>query len=278
MNKQNKVYKFLRIVFLTLAIISMVFGLCKKVGLCASDSTFIETSSNVPGYWHLGNDFCIGVPWYIDPTVFEDIIANDYQLSFWLTADMDSCLGFYVQDWDGNNNQWVIVGCIPAYSGGYTWTFQSSSGVVSYSTTRYSNPPTNYYYKIYQDGTWEYNGYSQSGYAGFNLSDAFSNYSSSGPYHLRINQFIQYYPIWLNSSFSDSVLSSFDDTPLLVPYSGGGSSDGHSKGGIIAEMTENDEITSEELSQVDISAPADPSSNSGWFQKILKTLYITGNS
>ena len=180
----DKTRKIVSICLMVLMIAGIVFNAFNMVGHCASDSTFIEYDSNVPGYYHQGSDFCIGTPWSIDDTVFEDIIANDYQLSFWLTADMDSCLGFYVQDWDGNNNEWVIVGCIPAYSGGYTWTFQSSTGIVSYSTTRYSNPPTNYYYKIYQDGTWEYNGYSQSGYAGFNLSDAFSNYSSSGPYHL----------------------------------------------------------------------------------------------
>jgi len=34
--KDNKLYKVLRIIFLTLAIISLVFTLCKKVGLCAS--------------------------------------------------------------------------------------------------------------------------------------------------------------------------------------------------------------------------------------------------
>ena len=36
MDKTNKFYKILRIIFLTLAIISIVFTLCKKVGLCAS--------------------------------------------------------------------------------------------------------------------------------------------------------------------------------------------------------------------------------------------------
>lgn len=48
--KDNKLYKVLRIIFLTLAIISLVFTLCKKVGLCASSGggsvSYVPTSSS----------------------------------------------------------------------------------------------------------------------------------------------------------------------------------------------------------------------------------------
>ena len=54
----NKFYKVLRIIFLTLAIVSMVFGLCKKVGLCASDVGSGSGSSDE--YLVLTNYFPIG--------------------------------------------------------------------------------------------------------------------------------------------------------------------------------------------------------------------------
>ena len=54
----NKLFKILRIVFLTLAILSLVFTLSKKVGLCAGESQTVPTVSGFP----LAVNGSLGVP------------------------------------------------------------------------------------------------------------------------------------------------------------------------------------------------------------------------
>ena len=74
----NKFYKVLRIIFLTLAIVSMVFGLCKKVGLCASDGQGVSYLFEVP----LRVNGSIGTGGHLDSalvdTIVQKINAGDY--------------------------------------------------------------------------------------------------------------------------------------------------------------------------------------------------------
>lgn len=260
----NKTRKVLSILLMSAMLICLVFNAMKIVGHCADDQTVINVDDVVPCYTHLGDDFCIGVPFNIPDSVFYDLI-NDWGSG----TDLVGVLGFFVQDWDATNGDWVRVGMIMYYSNGYDFVYNPSNGIISFSSSRPSNPNTTGFYKIYRDGTWSYTGYSQNGNFSLNLSNVYANYSGgSSPYLLKINQFISYYPIWFNPSFlPDGVVeSSFDDTVLFSPYVSGGSSGGHSKGGDITEYT---------YDPADTPDPADPSAvagSGGWLSKILDSL------
>jgi len=57
MAKTDKLYKVLRIVLVTLAIMGVVFGLMKKVGLCAASSDSVITSLPFPVGPGYGNNY-----------------------------------------------------------------------------------------------------------------------------------------------------------------------------------------------------------------------------
>lgn len=125
----NKLYKILRIVFLTLAIISLVFTLCKKVGLCADSPEY--SRADIGGVcWYGFSPFTldeiqafdqkrISDPWYANnhtDTYFIEIYSQDsnyyyirfvYQVSNLLMSSskygdgtqLDALNGYY----NGNN-------------------------------------------------------------------------------------------------------------------------------------------------------------------------------
>lgn len=262
MNKQNKVYKLLRIVFLTLAIISMVFGLCKKVGLCASSENSTISSLPFPVGAGYGNNFTAAELTQILQVIEQDRVnSNDSDyltIGIVIPGEIDST---YTRFRVFSQSDCItITDPEDAFTTGsivsYKWGSSNYAGCreVILNTSDLS----------YYEGYWV-TSYQPS----FNTSTWLSELPN-GNYSLS-SGLLNGYPLYIFQDIYAGNTLFFSENPL-------NSGSGHSKGGIIAEMTENDEITSEELSQVDISAPADPSSNFGWFQKILNAIGKVNNS
>ena len=121
--KDNKLYKILRMIFLALAIISLVFTLCKKVGLCASVNPPSLSSEIFPlpigvGYGYNSNNFIYSSE---VNDAFINKISTDSSSSYLFN---DSTYGIYLicmNEFDLSNNR--------LYVNVYGW----KSGRVSFS-------------------------------------------------------------------------------------------------------------------------------------------------
>lgn len=120
--KDNKLYKVLRIIFLTLAIISLVFTLCKKVGLCASSSPLPSGSYPCPedsSEWpfHIGSEFGL---------LSSDLIENCISYAFSHKTMDNSRFIVFVREYDQNNGSQINVSIYTNYKvrfvfNSYTW-------------------------------------------------------------------------------------------------------------------------------------------------------------
>lgn len=134
--RDNKFYKVLRIVFLTLAIISLVFTLCKKIGLCASDSS----SSGVKTLpFRVGAGYCNNFS-QSQLDVIHSILLNEasdegYSLAYsLLISDSESYITIYSFS-DYNNTGFLYSGNDSSFplSGSFRFKYVSPSGYAGYN-------------------------------------------------------------------------------------------------------------------------------------------------
>lgn len=211
---KDKPFKVIRFIFYTIAIISMVFGLAKKVGLCASS---VPTSYPLPigdGYGYGGNlssEFLNTIiPQLINPSNPPDLIT--------CTSFNDNGV-FYFNVYFGLNSI-NLTGS----------SNLNSRGEISYSANRVIG-------KIIRNGVID-----GTNYSSFSPNTCIpSNYvlpvSGNEFYvYLQRNVFIPSYPLYLNDNISESIYSDYfyflDESSGGDDSSGGSITiNGHSVGG-----------------------------------------------
>lgn len=270
-------YKKLRIIFLSLAIISMVFTLVYKVGHCAdssgssSDTSYYPFASDVPlpvssdvGFRAIGN---------VDIShVVDKINSGDYSGYPFNEHGFNNINALLFYESYQSDNQIEFL----AYSDLYLSSFEFPEDLNTGSVIAKFASLNNYYIRVtYNIDTDTIVGVrSDTGVKNLSfypLGNSLSWVSSviSGQiniYQVNKNQNILNYPVYLRDhDLSLSGVVHFSDS---VNSSGGS---GHSKGGAIADISESiDEST--DLPQVDDNAPSDSSSVPSWLQKILTAL------
>lgn len=269
-------YKKLRVIFLSLAIISMVFTLVYKVGHCAdssggsSDSSFYPFASDVP--LPVASDVgCVGLTQEIIDSLVNRIQSGPYPTGYPYHEHGFNNINLILFSEFSDN----ILQC-RVYYDGYLSNFVFPDDFSVTSSIANFKSLNNYALRINYDVVNDEITYVQSNNGSYGLtfyplgsSNCWISSVVSGVvniYQVNKNQNIPLYPIYLRDGelsfngvvrFSDSVNSS------------GGS--GHSKGGAIADISDSiDEST--DLPQVDDSAPSDSSSIPAWLQKILTAL------
>lgn len=257
----NKFYKVLRIIFLTLAIVSMLFLLMKRVGLAASgggsDTEGLVRSFPLPFGFDSGYGLTVEQSSYLSQLDYDSIIAQCNSIR---PAPYDIvCL----VDWTSSEN--FILGLYST-----EWTMSINSETLSSQ----SNIPFEFCVGVkYHDGYWD-------PWAGnyYNPSINIGSHVTSlpdGSVYLEEGEFITFYPIYAfdSSLYTDSGFEVFSTS---VPDSGSSYPEWTSKGKFLQNLKENSsELSSDQdLPSVDTSSPADPSNNASWFQKILNGLKV----
>lgn len=258
--KQNKLYKVLRIVFLTLAIISMVFGLCKKMGHCASGGSVPSVSSlplPVGSGW--GNLFTQSEIDTIVNLCIQDMeTINDrdlWQIGAIVLSEKD----------DSSQKYRFNIYAAPGFSVSSPSDFWTSSG----SKFTWSNGNNyggcrqlilNYDFTI--DSFW----WMSSGGMTINSSSFLSELPNNSLGFLYGHSYTGY-PIYINSDVVFDGVTYFTNAPQ------------HSQGGTLTDYSEQvQDFIDSDINGVDVDPPSDPSSSPNWFQKILNGLKTINNS
>lgn len=231
-------YKKLRLLFLSLVIISMVFTLVYKVGHCASDSSEVLYFESMP--YIVENN--VGASGLISEAVILRIV--DYVLTYDTLGSSESLLIVPY----GDSNNYHIAAMIPNsspnifddYVGNYILYYR-----VSYdfdSSGNFISSVSNAAFRIYLNNALEY---------------------INNRYVYRFNYFSDSYPVYVRNPQN---YRTTNNTQVFTNRIGG-----HHKGGSIADIIDSIEDSSE-LPQVDDSSPSDSSSLPAWLQKILSAL------
>lgn len=263
----DKLYKALRIIFLTLAIISMVFGFCKKVGLCASDGSGVSYLFQVP----LPVNGSVGSGGYLDSslvdTIVEKINAGDYSgYNYAQNAGFNDIDVLLFRGYNSSGNYLNFY----AYKDCYVSSFSFPSDFTTYSTLCTFSSTGNYFLKVEYSLTSGSIQYVTSDRG--NVSIPFYQLGDSNCYVIQSpsdntyrfdnSKQITSYPVYLRDgslSYNDSVV-----------FSTGGSGSGDTEDGSgITDITDIIDEYSSDLPQIDDSDPADPSTPLGWLKKIL---------
>ena len=263
----DKLYKVLRIIFLALAIFSLVFTLAHKVGLCASDGSGVLYPFQVP----LPVNGSLGSGGYLDSsivdTIVEKINAGDYPgYNYAANAgfnDIDVLL-FNGLNSSGNYLSFYVYKDCYISSFSFPSDFTTSSTLCTFSST------ANYYLYIeYQLSTGSISYVtSRTG----NISIPFYKVGdrdcyviqspSDNTYRIDNSKEIRNYPVYLRDgslSYNDSVV-----------FSTGGSGGGDIEDGSgITDIKDIIDSYDPDLPQIDDSDPSDPSTPGGWLKKIL---------
>lgn len=253
-------YKKLKIIFLSLAIISMIFTLFYKVGHCASGGDTVNDYMVISDFFpvgpHYGNNFSENdlatiiqninsvIPFDSDFPTFDCAVVYEFN-----SSDNTLTLACF----NGSNNLQLITSPSSFFSSGSEGWF--------YSNYRYQGNArviVNLSDLSCSFLRWDRYNYS------FNSSV----FLSSLPNNSRVlyyDRFYSGYPIYM--SYDEMIYQGVTYFKKFSSPSGGG----HHKGGAIADISESIEDSSD-LPQVDDNAPSDTSSVPAWLQKILTAL------
>ena len=241
----DKVKKVLIIVFLALSIASLVFTLMKKTGLCAEPPLpVIAKESNFPE---------------IDGYTYSDFMEDFNNLNL----NYSNIVIYYYED---NGHHFRVL--IFPYSENYLTNDYQNITPNSYITISDANTRITSGNKAYIGNGWS--GGVVIRYYDLNMTTknlVFVSNNEYGWYILSTSTVInRKYFYCKNDIYTDNT----NNNELI--FTMGESTPPHNKGGILAEMTENDEIAEEELTGVDTTTPSDPTNNSAWYQKILNAI------
>lgn len=225
--KNDKFYKFLRIVFLTLAIVSIVFTLAKKTGLCASGGTgnFIYTKYPLP----------VGEGWGYGGQLTGEIVSD--MISEALASYPDMKLLTVPMVWDSNEMS------VNVYTSLSSINFSGDiNDLDNPSSITYSGGGVGLDYRV-----------NLGGYTGMEYSMGTgpcvpSNYVTQGPtggdVYLISNVYIPQYPLYISPDVDPSVYNLYF---TLGDDSGGDATSivisGHSTGSTIEGLIETDPQT-----------------------------------
>ena len=255
MNKQNKLYKILRIIFLTLAIISMVFALCKKVGLCASSGSNTISSIPFPVGAGFGNTFSQEQIISIVSQAQQDCINqhdNGYpSISYICMYELSSNGSFKVNCYYDDPSLSTIGGFnLSSGSSFNNYAFQfswhNSNGYLGTRRLSFDSDC------VLQSGSWYSSGVLNVGASSWVVS------SPTGGYMLPTDTYLYGYPIYIANDLS------YDNVVFFSNYSGSGS--GFDGFGFSEGF--NDWVD-DNLNPVDVIPPSDQTSTPSWLGKIL---------
>lgn len=237
--RDSKLYKVLRIIFLTLAIISLVFALAKKVGLAAEDSSsgflpFVCSSENFPE-----------VSGYSYADFLEDVTALDFHSNYVCRAFLDNGLQVRIYVFSQTYN--AIYSDL---DGTEITTTQASLALSSSQDVYFGNA-----------------GYSNSVYVyRYHLSNNDLVSDSSQGYGLMTltssSAFCYCSPSPITSSVDNGYVFSLPDGGFDAPGWGDAF----------------DEWIDDNLNPVDTSAPTNNTSTPAWLQKLLSALGTINNT
>ena len=249
MRRIDHVRKTVYIIVGILTIISLVFSLCKKVGLCASGGgSGVINSFPLPVGDGYGHNFT-----FTDEDA-QNIInsVTDFDNSF-PTIDY---IAFY--DYTPSNND-LMVACL--YNPIFTEVATNSSNLLSLSGSTSNiwsgGSYVGYLYLHYNLTTHQVSGKAwRNSY--FQIVTLSWFESVSGGFSLKLNENLYTYPIWIRSN-SDYFANS---NPIFS---------GHSKGGVLTNYIDSSDLIEQDssLPSVDVTPPSDSTSIPSWLQKIL---------
>lgn len=240
-----------------LIIISLVLTICHKVGHCASDSSNSYPITDFPLPFGSGYGYTSEVP--ITDTICSQVLnlANTFSSNYY---GYDTLV---FSEYNSTSNsvffyaiQWNLVSIVPSSNGAifpnYTYSYVATANNNKYCAFEYD----------FDDSQIQFRG------TGSSLSVGISNYllgSPSGVGYMLKDDNLYLYPVY--TIFEGSSFTDYFSEPSP-------SFSGHTKGGVLVNYIDSDDLIEQDssLPTVDTSAPADPSSNSGWFQKILNGL------
>lgn len=245
MTALDKTKKIIYIIAGTLTIMLLVFSLMKKIGLCAEAEYPLNYGTETK-YGYNDEDF----EQFISTYNFQALINHVESNHGWTNIDTIAIVEY--------NTNYVFLGL-----------YNSNNYKIATDTPNYiNNNPyiegRNHVVRVQRDGQGNINYWYDQNNPQINISGNID--ATTGLLKTNIN--IPNYPIW--STKTEIKASNYDITIFKH-------SKPHSKGGIIAEITENEEIASGELTQVDNDAPAQDT-NAGWFQKILNAIKTFNNN
>lgn len=254
----NRIRKVVAIIGGTLAIILMVFALCKKVGICAEAVPVTKLPFPIgAGYFNTLTEeeitdivaVCEQDRISLNSTSYPEITyillrengTNTIEVYCYYDDRQANYRGFIRED--GTNTDFPLTG-----SFGFSWNPAPTNNRARRIVINKSNLSLNL-------ATWQ-------NYAAVSLSANTLTKEVNGQYVSVTNQNVISTPIYINQDLVYNGTTYFTNK---IPSQ-------HNKGGVIADIIENDEIAEEELPQIDITPPTDTTNNSAWYQKILSAI------
>lgn len=253
-------YKKLRVIFLSLAIISMVFTLVYKVGHCASsggsDDDYLVLSDYFPVGAYCGHNFSQS---QIDTIIsnVNSVIPFDSDI-----PDLDLAV---IYEYNSTNN-YMLLACFSGNNNIYNISSISDIFTLGSRGSYYSNHNSYVGYGLVRvnlnDFSCVWSGWNNAYYSFESIF--FITELPNNSYAFYYNDFYGGYPLYM--SYDEL---SYNGTTIFKKVSNSGG--GHHKGGAIADIIDSIEDSSE-LPQIDDSSPSDSSSVPAWLQKILTAL------
>ena len=256
MKRIDHVRKTVYIIVGCLTIVSLVLTICHKVGHCASSENNVGyTSFPLPfgldsGYGLTSEQVSVLSSYDLDGLIdsansIMNANADSVCLIDW-TSSSNFIIGFYNSSWVVSPSSNSLYGCTVTIGGGSP---QITQGI------RWNGSSWDW---------WWSNAWGAPIYIGNHLTPL-----PNGEYSLNSGEFISFYPIYSRATefvdSNDNIIFTSNITPSFS---------GHSKGGVLTNYIDSDDLIEQDssLPTVDTTGPSDPSSNSGWFQKILNGL------
>ena len=248
----DKMKKVLIIIFLSLSIASMVFALMKKTGLCAGYTDTLPCK--VGAGW--GNTFTQTEYNQIVESIKEFVLAlND--------RDFPTVDTIVLWDYDSQGIYYFRVYSTTVFEVQHPNQFFTTGSTISL-ISHYSNNSWQGYGQVqYNSNTGVVSNYTYNNQASIMYSTAFIDNEQYTALELKAPSiFYISYPL----EYDNVTYFQYQTIPE------------HNKGGILTEMNENNEITSEEMPQVDTTPPTDPTDSKKWYQKILDGIGKVNNN
>lgn len=252
----TKTKKILSIILLTLLIISIVFSLAKKVGLCASSETSVD------GFYPITEPLPINGSYFGSSfNVNQEVIDSVLDVS---TNSYDSAIVVYEESTTQNYVTFEVF----QFNNGFEVLGHHSNGLEGWFTWRFNVSHTCHVKYDFNNNTASVVGNFGGGNSGTGVSYNSFSQLPNNQYYLPYHTYCFEYPVWVNGGSLSYNGTTYFQNYVVDSFSG------HSKGGVLSNYIDSDDLIEQDssLPTVDTTSPADPSSNSGWFQKILNGL------
>lgn len=258
----DKTRKVIYIIVGCLTILTLVFGLAKKVGLCASSDNLDNirvTSYPLP----VGYGF--GYGGVLSQEVVDDIISET--AGRWQGLPCVQYAGMPDENTIALNVWWVL----PSYQ--FTGDLNDLSNS---SSIRFVGNGSGYRYDLRTNSLNPNMSYGI--FDGYLVPSDYVLPDGIGGVFLQRNVPIPFYPLYYDPNVDSSSYNTYFTLYLPEP-SPEPSPSGHSKGNVIINYEDSiDQIEADSsLPSIDVTPPSDPSNNVGWFQKILNGLKTLGD-